>query len=30
MLKKDVDLNFIAEVTHLDIREIETLKEQLQ
>ena len=30
MLKKDVDLNFIAEVTHLDIDEIVVLKQQLQ
>jgi len=30
MLKKDVDPNFIAEVTHLDIDEIVVLKQQLQ
>ncbi|WP_440897079.1 hypothetical protein ACS127_03585 [Amphibacillus sp. Q70] len=29
MLKKDVDLEFIAEVTHLDIEEIEKMKQQL-
>ncbi len=30
MLKKNVDPNFIAEVTHLDIDEIVVLKQQLQ
>lgn len=29
MLKKELDLNLIAEVTHLDIEKIEKLREQL-
>lgn len=29
MLRKDVDLNFIAEVAHLDFKEIKKIKQQL-
>ena len=29
MLRKDLDLNFIAEITHLDIKEIKDIQQEL-